>query len=139
MKRLPVISLGGGAQSSVLALMASRGAFDRTPDCAIFADTHWEPSSFYTRLKWLEGHLRFPLYVVNNGRSLREDLKALTNHSVSRYYVDIPIYLKGSNGQGDGSAPIAVSASTGSYRPAITGAWLRGERILREEGGEGPW
>ena len=33
-----VISLGGGVQSSVMALMASEGAFDRSPDCAIFAD-----------------------------------------------------------------------------------------------------
>ena len=40
---LAVISLGGGVQSSVMALMASQGAFDRVPDCAIFADTRWEP------------------------------------------------------------------------------------------------
>ena len=33
-----VISLGGGVQSSVMALMAREGAFDRTPDCTIFAD-----------------------------------------------------------------------------------------------------
>ena len=31
---LTVISLGGGVQPSVMALMASQGAFDRTPDCA---------------------------------------------------------------------------------------------------------
>ena len=36
------------------------------------------------------------------GRSLREDVKALTNHSGSRSYVDIPVYLKGRNGEGDG-------------------------------------
>ena len=36
---LTVISLGGGVQSSVMALMANEGAFDRIPDCAIFADT----------------------------------------------------------------------------------------------------
>ena len=40
---LTVISLGGGVQSSVMALMASQGAFDAIPDCTIFADTHWEP------------------------------------------------------------------------------------------------
>ena len=44
---LTVISLGGGVQSTVMALMASEDAFDRTPDCAIFADTHWEPPSIY--------------------------------------------------------------------------------------------
>ena len=31
---LTVLSLGGGVQSSVMALMASQGAFDRVPDCA---------------------------------------------------------------------------------------------------------
>ena len=99
---LTVISLGGGVQSSVMVLMAGEGAFDRVPDCAISADTHWEPPSIYARLEWLESQLRFPLHVVDNGRSLREHVKALTNHSGSRNYVDIPVYLKGSDGQGDG-------------------------------------
>ncbi len=99
---LTVISLGGGVQSSVMALMASQGAFDRVPDCAIFADTRWEPPSIYEHLAWLKDRLSFPLYVVDNGRSLREDVKALTNHSGSRNYVDIPVYLKGRDGEGDG-------------------------------------
>ena len=46
--------------------------------------------------------MSFPLHVVDNGRSLREDVKALTNHSGSRNYVDIPVYLKGRDGEGDG-------------------------------------
>ena len=115
---LTVVSLGGGVQSSVMALMAgeslpptgSGGAFGRVPDCAIFADTHREPPSVYEHLRWLEGQLRFPVYVVDNslprarhgGRSLREDVKALTNHSGSNNYVDIPVYLKGRDGEGDG-------------------------------------
>ena len=99
---LTIISLGGGVQSSVMTLMASRGAFDNIPDCAIFADTHWEPPTIYTHLKWLAGQLRFPLHVVDNGRSLRQDVKALTNHSGSQNYVDIPVYLKGRDGEGDG-------------------------------------
>ena len=99
---LTVISLGGGVQSSVMALMADAGAFDRAPDCAVFADTRWEPPTIYSHLEWLVGQLRFPLYVVDNGRSLREDVKALTNHSGSRNYVDIPIYLKGRHGESDG-------------------------------------
>ena len=85
---LTVLSPGGGVQSSVMALMASQGAFDCVPDCAIFADTRWEPPSIYEHLTWLKDRLSFPLYVVDNGRSLREDVKALTNHSGSRSYVD---------------------------------------------------
>ena len=99
---LTVLSLGGGVQSSVMALMASEGAFDRVPDCAIFADTHWEPPSIYEHLEWLRDRLSFPFYTVDNGRDLREDVKALTNHSDSPSYVDIPVYLKGRAGEGDG-------------------------------------
>ena len=118
---LTVLSLGGGVQSSVMALMAgeslpptgSGGAFDRVPDCAIFADTHWEPPSVYEHLEWLRDRLSFPLYVVDNGRSLREDVRSLTNHSDSRSYVDIPVYLKGRDGEGDG---IGRRQCTDSYK-----------------------
>ena len=82
--------------------MAGEGAFDRVPDWAIFADTRWEPPSVYEHIEWLRDRLSFPLHVVDNGRSLREDVKALTNHSGSRSYVDIPVYLKGRGGEGDG-------------------------------------
>ena len=109
---ITVISLGGGVQSSVMALMASGGAFDRVPDCAIFADTRWEPPSVYEHVEWLAGQLRFPVHVVDNGRSLREDVKALTNHSGSRNYVDIPVYLKG--------ATERATASDGASAPTTT-------------------
>ena len=99
---LTVLSLGGGVQSTVMALMAGEGVFDDIPDCAIFADTRWEPPSIYEHIEWLRDMLSFPLHVVDNGRSLREDVKALTNHSDSRRYVDIPVYLKGGDGEGDG-------------------------------------
>ena len=99
---LTVISLGGGVQSSVMALMTDEGAFDRIPDCAIFADTHWEPPSVYEHVEWLKGQLSFPVYVVDNGRSLREDVNALVNHSGNRRYVDIPVFLKGNGGESDG-------------------------------------
>ena len=83
---LTVIILGGDVQSSVMALMANEEEFGRLRDCAIFADTRWEPPSIYEHLTWLKDRLSFPLYVVDNGRSLREDVKALTNHSGSRKY-----------------------------------------------------
>ena len=102
---LTVLSLGGDVQSSVMALMAGKGAFDRVPDRAIFADTHWDPPSVYEHIEWLAGQLLFPVYVVDNGHSLREDVKALTNHSGSRSYVDIPVHPKGRDGEGDGIGP----------------------------------
>ena len=72
---LTVLSLGGGVQSSVMALMAGKGAFDRLPHCAIFADTRWKPPSVYEHVEWLKDQLSFPLHVVDNGRSRQEKPK----------------------------------------------------------------
>ena len=38
-----IISLGAGVQSTVMALMAAKGEITPMPDCAIFADTGYEP------------------------------------------------------------------------------------------------
>lgn len=71
---LKVLSLGAGVQSTTLALMAARGDIDR-PDCAIFADTGWEPAAVYRHLAWLETQLPFPVYHVSAG-NIREDIIA---------------------------------------------------------------
>ena len=130
MGRLTAISLGGGTQSSVMSLMGSEGAFDRVPHAAIFADTHWEPPSLYSHLEWLEGQLNFPLYVVDNGRSLREDVKALTNRSGALGYVDIPVYLKGRAGEGNG---IGRRQCTANYKIRPVRRKLRELLGLRRE------
>jgi hypothetical protein len=59
-----VISLGAGVQSSTMALMAAHGEITPMPDCAIFADTGWEPATVYTWLDWLEKKLPFPVHRV---------------------------------------------------------------------------
>jgi hypothetical protein len=70
---LRIISLGAGVQSTVLALMASRGTLRPMPDAAIFADTQAEPAAVYAHLDWLESKLNFPVYRVTQG-SLTNDL-----------------------------------------------------------------
>ena len=45
-----VISLGAGVQSTVMALMAEAGDIGPRPDCAVFADTGWEPKEVYEHL-----------------------------------------------------------------------------------------
>lgn len=48
--RLRILSLGAGVQSTTLALMAAHGEIGPMPDCAIFADTGWEPKAVYEHL-----------------------------------------------------------------------------------------
>src|SRR5437764_521642 len=42
---LRVLSLGAGVQSTTVLLMAMRGEIRDKLDCAIFADTGWEPKA----------------------------------------------------------------------------------------------
>ena len=83
--RLTVLSLGAGVQSTTLALMAAYGEI-AAPDCAIFADTGWEPRAVYDHLDRLEARLPFPIYRVNAG-NLREDAvkKNTTTRSGGRF------------------------------------------------------
>jgi hypothetical protein len=64
---LTVISLGAGVQSTTMALMAAHGEITPMPDCAIFADTGWEPMAVYVHLEWLEDVLPFPVHRVSQG------------------------------------------------------------------------
>ncbi|MGZ2991111.1 hypothetical protein AAER26_00050, partial [Pseudomonas aeruginosa] len=57
------------------ALMAAHGEIGPMPDCAIFADTGWEPKAVYEHLAWLRSPnvLPFPVHIVSAG-DLRADL-----------------------------------------------------------------
>jgi hypothetical protein len=69
---LHVISLGAGVQSTTMALMAACGEITPMPDCAIFADTQWEPKPVYEHLQNLIPQLPFPVHVITFG-NLRND------------------------------------------------------------------
>lgn len=95
---LRVISLGAGVQSTTMALMAAHGEITPMPDCAIFADTGWEPKAVYEHLAWLRsGVLPFPVHVVSNG-NIRE---ALTSTKLGRYAA-VPFFLKTEGKKGMG-------------------------------------
>ncbi len=74
---LRVLSLGAGVQSTTMALMAAHGEIGPMPDCAVFADTGWEPRAVYDHLDWLRSPnvLPFPVHIVSGG-DLRADLLA---------------------------------------------------------------
>lgn len=84
--RLRAISLGAGVQSTTMALMAAHGEIGPMPDCAIFADTGWEPAKVYAHLSWLTtpGLLPFPIHIVSAG-NLRDDAVARSNTTGGRF------------------------------------------------------
>jgi hypothetical protein len=79
-----VISLGAGVQSTTMALMAAHGELGPMPDCAIFADTGWEPKAVYTHLEKLRAALPFPVHIVSQG-NIRSDLMARQNSTGQRF------------------------------------------------------
>jgi hypothetical protein len=100
--QLRVISLGAGVQSTTMALMAAHGEITPMPDCAIFADTGWEPKRVYDHLAWLmSGNvLPFPVHVVSSG-NIREDLLARGSARAARF-VTIPAFLLSGRKEGMG-------------------------------------
>lgn len=88
--RIRVLSLGAGVQSTTLALMAAAGEIE-APDCAIFADTGWEPRAVYEHLDRLEAALPFPVHRVSKG-NLRDQVGQ--HYDGQRFVrVDIPAFL----------------------------------------------
>lgn len=75
--QLNIISLGGGVQSSNIALMAAHGEITPMPDCCVFADTQAEPAAVYRWLDWLEKQLPFPVYRVTVGNLYDDTMKAI--------------------------------------------------------------
>ena len=94
---LTVISLGGGVQSSVMALMAAQGLIKPMPDFAVFADTGWEPGGVYRHLEWLEAQLPFPVRRVQQS-NIRDDILAGTN-STGQRFSSIPAFVRSPNGK----------------------------------------
>ncbi|WP_347269012.1 hypothetical protein [Paracoccus sp. (in: a-proteobacteria)] len=108
--RLRVLSLGAGVQSTTLALMAAHGEVGPMPDCAIFADTGWEPKAVYEHLAWLRSPnvLPFPVHIVSAG-DLRTDLLAgargerwasipAFTRTVTPAGAELPVYDEDENG-----------------------------------------
>lgn len=108
---LTVLSLGGGVQSSVLALMAAEGVIRPLPDFAVFADTGWEPQPVYDHLEWLEAQLPFPVRRVGAG-DIRSDLLAGTN-STGQPFSSIPVFIRSLDGK---STAIARRQCTREYK-----------------------
>ena len=97
------LSLGAGAQSSVLALLLSRSDPDLAdlgypkPDIAVFADTGWEPEYVYRHLDWLEHELSYPVIRVSAG-NLKTNLRRARTPSGHKF-IDVPLFTIGDDGK----------------------------------------
>lgn len=95
---LSIISLGAGVQSTTMALMAAHGEITPMPDCAIFADTGWEPAAVYNHLRWImSGNvLPFPVHIVSAG-NIRENI---VNGANGNRWASIPAFADSPEGPG---------------------------------------
>jgi hypothetical protein len=95
-----LISLGGGVQSSAMALMAAKGLIGPMPDAAIFADTQAEPKAVYGWMEWLKKQLPFPVHTVTAG-SLEESemtIRLSTKSGKKSRKCKIPAFCKNPDG-----------------------------------------
>ncbi|EJW14540.1 hypothetical protein M5X00_29860 [Paenibacillus alvei] len=95
-----IVSLGAGVQSTTLLLMAGHGELGKKPDCAIFADTGWEPQAVYDHFEWLKAEskrLGIPVYETTKGNIRADLVEASKNHSRS---AAMPFYVWRNGKQG---------------------------------------
>ena len=81
-----------------MALLAAHGEITPMPDCAIFADTQWEPKAVYEHLAWLMSPnvLPFPVHKVSAG-DLRQDIMSRSNTTGGRFAA-VPWHMRMPNG-----------------------------------------
>lgn len=103
--RLKVLSLGAGVQSSTLLLMACAGEIEK-PDCAIFADTQWEPKAVYAWLEVLRREAEaagIPVYTVTAGNIKQDALAGIVPPSsggkAPRRFASMPFFTRDERGR----------------------------------------
>lgn len=100
---LRVLALGAGVQSSYLLLASVKGELPKL-DCAIFADTQYEPKAVYEHLDWLESvasQAGIPLIRCGVG-DLRQDAIDFRQDRVScdgKRWASVPFYVKNKDGK----------------------------------------
>lgn len=109
--KFKVLSLGAGAQSTVLALMAETGWEGmEKPDLAIFADTQWEPDAVYDHLDWLKTQLSYEVVTVTVG-NIRDNMLRGVNPDGDKF-LDVPVFIRNL----DGTKAVAARQCTYHYK-----------------------
>jgi hypothetical protein len=113
---LDVLSFGAGVQSTTLLCMSCDGVLPKL-DCAIFADTQWEPSRVYRHLEWCQDKASkagIPV-IVSTAGNLRQDLIEFWGQRKSsdgKRHASIPAFIKNP----DGSRGMVCRQCTGIYK-----------------------
>ncbi len=95
-KKMIILSLGAGVQSSTMALMSKHGEIE-APDCAIFADTGCEPQGVYAWIDFLKKILPFPVVCVQKGKGLKN---ALIDSFTQKRFASVPFFTESPKGVG---------------------------------------
>jgi hypothetical protein len=99
---LKVLNLGAGVQSTTVLLMSCEGVLPRL-DCAVFADTGWEPEAVYEHLEWLKGVSTVPIHTVHAGNIKQDALVSQVRGKAEdgQRWASMPYYVDG-NGDREG-------------------------------------
>jgi hypothetical protein len=122
-----VLSLGGGVQSSRLALGLARGEAPM-PEFAVFADTQNEGKDVYRWLDWLEKQLPYPVHRVTKGNLGEASVIVRESKTGTKYLKPmIPAYI-----DRNGEKGIAMRHCTADYKIAMIQREIRRLREGRE-------
>lgn len=113
-RRINVLNLGAGVQSTTVLLMSIKGELPKL-DHAIFADTGWEPQSVYTHLEKLKVLCEsngVPLHILRD-RNIRDDvLEYQVKNNKGHLGRSMPMHVK----HLDGSKGMIGRRCTGTYK-----------------------
>lgn len=128
MKRIRVLSLGAGVQSTTIYLLAMSGEIPPI-DAAIFADTMEEPDEVYRHLEWLES-LKGPRIYRGTAGKLGDHLMMGQNSTGGRFAA-IPAFTTEDEGVTVGKTRRQCSKE---YKTEVIGRVLRREILGLEKG-----
>lgn len=90
-RKIHILNLGAGVQSTALYLMSMDGDLEMTFDYAIFADTGDEPDAVYEHLKWMQGLDGGAEILVKSVGCIGDDIVKGEN-STGQSFITIPAF-----------------------------------------------
>ena len=134
---LKVLSYGAGIQSTTLLLMSCKGILPKL-DCAIFADTGWEPKDVYEHLEWSKieaAKYDIPVHTTRaTEKGIREDM--LYNHleSSGSGFISVPLRILNN----DGTKGLGRRQCTREYKVTPIDIWMKRNLLGLERGQHSP-